>query len=218
MKFIQWIFVLLAVTISLICGVSFAELSSTEREQRIREQREREVEEAIEHVKKVYHIRFAIETLQPFYQSESPNRAKIKKNLAYAIYKAATDHEIDYRYAVALAARESSFLPKIGTGKIDGSRGERGYFQIFPIGKAEITCSRGCNQYDIQCNAQTAMCWLDRCRDLCGDDPWMYLGGYGRSSCPKNVSIAKTWTELRVLRGKLCNGFGEDVCNELLPL
>lgn len=207
MKFIQWIFVLLAVTISLICGVSFAELSS----ERIREQRGLEVEQAIEQVN---HIKSAIETLQPYYRTESPKRLKLKDSLAIAIYKSATYYEIDYRYAVALGSRESSFLPKIKSARGDA----RGYFQIFINGVAQRRCSRGCDQHDIQCNTQTAMCWLDRCRDLCGDDPWMYLGGYGRSSCPKNVNVAKTWTELRVLRSKLCNGFGEDVCNELLPL
>lgn len=210
MKQIQWLFSFIAIVISLLCGVTISNAEVTNR-------RNSYMGDLLEHTDNIYTVREAIETLQPYFKSDCTKRARLKKNLANAIYKSAITYDIDFRYAVALASRESSFLPIIGARPVEGSKA-RGYFQVLVSGAAVSKCSDGCNQFNVTCNAETAMCWLDWCRRKCGNNPWMYLGGYGRSYCPANPRAAKNWPELRALRSKLCNGFGEKACNELLPL
>lgn len=212
LKLIQWFFILSAVTISLFCGVTISNADVTDDD--IREQRQRELEESLEHIKGIETIKIAIEILQPYYKSNNPNRKRLLGKLATSIYWAASENEIDYRLAVALGSRESSLHPAI----MSRDKHAVGYFQVKVPGAAYNQCANGCDQHDLSCNVDTAMCWLSVCKRQCGDNPWMYLGGYGRSRCPKSISVAKQWSELRSLRSKLCKGFGEIACNEILPI
>lgn len=162
---------------------------------------------------KIFDVLDAIDKLQPYYSKGHNDRARSRRNgqkarLAHAINDAAKRYRIDPLIAVAMARRESSLHPIVGYGKRDGALGERGYFQIFPNGYAERVCGLDngarCNQYDEQCNARTAMCWLAKIREQCGDDPWIYVGGYGRTRCPRDRDEAQRWAEVVTARDFYC--------------
>jgi hypothetical protein len=166
-------------------------------------------------------VRNGISRLQPWFLGGSSarevrSRQTRRNEIADAILRAADQHGFDSRIAVAMARRESSLMPSIGTGRRNGSRGEMGYFQIMPNGFAQGVCGRGCDQYDVDCNARTAMCYLDHCRRRCGNDPWLYVGGYGRSRCPRNRAEAATWPEVQKARSFLCEAY--ENCSEIWPI
>lgn len=161
-----------------------------------------------------------IRALQPwFYMAKNP-RVQLRREreffrLVSHIHNASVENQIPPQIAVVVGFRESSLLPSIQLKT--GSRGERGYFQVMPGGLAIRVCGNGCNQNTPRCNAQTAMCYLAYCRDLCGENPWQYVGGYGRSRCPESVTEAQSWREVRRARKLLCNAYGEPVCDEVWP-
>ena len=102
-------------------------------------------------------------------------------------------------------------------GRWVGPDGEKGFFQIMPNGAIERQCGHGCDQFDSDCNAETAMCWFSKAQELCGEDPWLYVGGYGRSRCPGSVEEAQSWREVRRARAFLCDAVGDDECERRWP-
>lgn len=157
---------------------------------------------------RVTEIDAAIVKLQPWFGQgitamEISRRGFYKRELIAAISRATRRYEIDHRIAVAMAMRETSLLPYYGYGGKSGSAGERGYFQVYPHGEAERTCSAGCNQFDPACNAITAMCYLASRRDRCGDDPWLYVSAYNQGGCV-SPSAARELAYTRGVRARLC--------------
>lgn len=138
------------------------------------------------------------------------------KRIAGIVRDAALRFGQDPYVALAIARRESSFDPRVEDGRIVGSLGERGFFQVYPNGAAEKTCG-GCDQTDPTCNAHTAMCWLSLRRQECGESPWVYVGAYGRKKCPKRWE-ARGWREVRRARMFFCLALGPDQdCGEAWP-
>lgn len=162
-----------------------------------------------------------IRRLQPWYLNSRNPRVRIRRDREFTrlvsyIHNASEQNGIDPRIAVVVGFRESSLLPSIHLKT--GSRGERGYFQVMPRSLAVRVCGDGCDQKTPQCNANTAMCYLSYCRELCGDSPWLYVGGYGRSRCPESATEARTWREVRRARRLLCHAYGDWVCDEVWPI
>ena len=162
-----------------------------------------------------------IRRLQPwFFRAKNP-RVQLRREreffrLAGYIHDASVANDIDPRISVVVAFRESSLLPSIQLKT--GSRGERGYFQVMPRSLAIRRCGNGCDQNTPACNASTALCYLSYCRELCGESPWQYVGGYGRSRCPNSVAEARSWREVRRARRLLCHTYGDWVCDEIWPM
>jgi hypothetical protein len=175
-----------------------------------------------EQVEQVEEVEQAIDTLQPWFtRGNTGNRAAIRRNIARAIARAAEEHDIDPLIATAIARRESSLIPALGRGRIKGRNPKmRGFFQIYPDGVAERMCGTHngirCNQYNVHCNAQTALCFLSKIKHWCGDDPWLYVGGYGRSECPADRNEAMTWNEVVVARNFFCEV--SDNCERVWPM
>lgn len=132
---------------------------------------------------------------QPFYRRVQKAKAR---RLATIIAMSALGEDIPPMIALTVALRESALLHKVG------SLGELGIFQVHPTGRAKIVCSGGCDLSLPTCNARTAMCWLSKARDICGESPWLWIGGYGRSRCPRDIEEAKTWDEVKRARRILC--------------
>jgi hypothetical protein len=163
----------------------------------------------------------AIQVLQPWYhrtpsELERARRAGHLLELTIGTCIAAKVHHIDPLLAVAVAFRESSLIPRVGLGAQNGLRGEMGYWQVMPHSTARRFQPNRCSQHDPKCNAMTAlgyMAWL-RDTECANDDPWIWLGAYGRGPCPTPIE-ARTWSELRVARRHLCTI--EPRCNEVWP-
>jgi len=143
---------------------------------------------------------------QPFYRRFQKAKAK---RLAVIITTSALDEDIPPMIALTVALRESALLHKVG------SLGELGIFQVHPTGRAKVVCSDGCDLSLPSCNAKTAMCWLSKARELCGESPWLWVGGYGRSRCPTDIDEAKSWHEVKRARRILCEL--TDRCSVLWP-
>lgn len=161
-----------------------------------------------------------VRILQPWYYMAKNPRVRLRRDREFGrlvsyIHDASIKNQIDPRIAVVVGFRESSLLPSIQFKT--GSRGERGYFQVMPRSLAVRVCGDGCDQNTPRCNADTALCYLSYCRDLCGENPWQYVGGYGRSRCPESVAEARTWREVRRARRLLCRTYGDSVCDEVWP-
>lgn len=162
-----------------------------------------------------------VRRLQPWYYIAKNPRVQLRREKEFGrlvsyIHDASIKNQIDPRIAVVVGFRESSLLPSSQVKT--GSRGERGYFQVMPGGLAIRVCGDGCNQKTPECNANTALCYLSYCRDMCGESPWQYVGGYGRSRCPESVTEARTWPEVRRARRLLCRAYGDWVCDEVWPM
>lgn len=155
----------------------------------------------------------AVIKLQPYIYGGAEEEAR---SLASVIHDAAMDNGVDPWVALAVARRESSLHPRVGLGQVTGSLGELGYFQVFPGGAAERMCGQGCDQADPGCNARTATCWMAHVREQCGDDPWSYVGAYGRRRCPRNTAEARRWPEVRRAREFLCEAMGAS-CDTTWP-
>lgn len=164
------------------------------------------------------HVHSAIQKLQPWYYSSSDpvalsHRSEHLDVLSRAICNASDETGIDPLLAVAIAFRESSLHPIVGSGARDGERGEQGYFQVMPGGPALRFSPLDCSQHEPGCNAKTALRFMSFLRERC-EDTWSWVAAYGRGSgCPSR-SQAKEWTEVRVARGHLCK-IGD--CDEIWP-
>ena len=177
-----------------------------------------EIAEESYDIEMVYH---GIRSLQPWYFWSKKFQTRLQRErqffkLSEYIFDASTKNNIDPRIAVVIGFRESSLLPRVGLHG-EGSRGEKGYFQVMPESLATRTCGGACDLHDPACNAYVAMCFLSHCRDLCGSSPWQYVGGYGRSRCPDSVNEARGWFEVRRARKLLCSAYGRDVCQTVWP-
>jgi len=163
----------------------------------------------------------AAQALQPwFYQANTVEgqgrRAALLVDLTRAVCISSAAFDIDPLLALSVARRESSLLPRVGLGQQNGLRGERGYFQVMPDGAAERYRPNVCSQHEPKCNAMTALGFMAELRDnVCqSDDPWIWLGAYGRGRCP-DAQEARAWDELRLARRFLCD-ITED-CNDIWP-
>jgi hypothetical protein len=163
----------------------------------------------------------AVTKLQPWFSRsetamEASRRGFYRRELVTAISRATRSNGIDHRIAVSMAMQETSLLPYYGYGGKNGSRGERGYFHVFPRGAAEKRCGQGCSQHDPACNAATAMCWLARCKTQCGADPWLYVAAYNVGACPPNAEAAQTIPYPKSVRSRLCTAYPDD-CSSIWP-
>lgn len=170
---------------------------------------------------------YGAQQLQPWYKRAADpvtmsRRAKVLQDFTEATCSEAPPRRIWPRLAVALAFRESSIVPRVGLGKQNGLKGERGYWQVMPGGKAESYVPRTCSQHSPICNAKSAMSYLAHLRDApvdeggCGsDDPYMWIGAYGRGHCPSSPEAAREWEEVRVARRLYCQI--EPDCDTLWP-
>jgi hypothetical protein len=173
-------------------------------------------------------VAIAIATLQPWWlkartRAEHIRRRDHAHQIAGAIRRAALRHDFDPILGVAIARRESSLLPWFGEGRIRhgkraaGPAGERGYFQIYPEGAAEGRCG-DCDQYDPECSAETAFCWLAHLREVCrSSDLWVLVGAYGRSRCPRSADEARDWPEVRRARRFYCEALVNGECDRRWP-
>lgn len=159
----------------------------------------------------------AIQELQPWYRPTlgalpGSKRAKTRDMLAEAICTATEKHAIDPLLSVAIAFRESSLLPNQ-----EGSKRERGYFQVMPTSAIEKRFAPGpCSQHEAMCNTQTALGFMAWLRDeYCqSDDAYVWLGAYGRGRCPTSKE-ARSWPELKAARRILCEIDAD--CSKKLP-
>lgn len=140
--------------------------------------------------------------LQPYYYHDERERVEAFR-LAHAIDVASRAYDIDPLIALAVARRESSLLPAVGSGHVRGGERDVGYFQVREGSAAERHCGR-CATGDIECNARIGLCWLSYVRSVCGSDPWFYIGGYGRGRCPSNRREAVSWSETHIARNFFC--------------
>jgi hypothetical protein len=137
--------------------------------------------------------------LQPWYKARRGEAAQLARH----IQEAALRHDIPPEIGLAMAFCESSLLPYVARGRMVGRKGERGIFQVMPDGRAERLCGQGRSQWDIEANADTAMCYLAHVRDnVCRtDDPWVYVAAYSSRSCPtprraRRMKVAKRRREV----------------------
>lgn len=151
--------------------------------------------------------------LQPFYKT----RQRAAAQLARHIQEAALRHGVLPEIGLAMAFCESSLLPSVGLGPRRGSRGERGYFQVMPRGRAERLCGQGRSQWNAAANADTAMCYLAHIRDnVCRtDDPWIYVAAYSSRSCP-SARGARRMTGAKRRRKVFCRIVGPG-CDAVWP-
>lgn len=147
--------------------------------------------------------------LQPSYEGQ---RGKARY-LAELIIESAAEYAVNPYIVLSVAMKESSLLPN----QI-GGLGEQGFFQVMPRGYARRVCSGGCDSASASCNARTAICYLDHVRELCGDDPSIYVLAYGMSSCPTNLASAIQSRPVRRARGFLVDAVGEEEANEIWPI
>jgi hypothetical protein len=174
-------------------------------------------------------VAIAIATLQPWWvntrdREEFERRRDKAHSLAGSIRRAALARDFDPILGVAIARRESSLLPWFGEGRLRkgkraaGPLGERGYFQIFKRGVAERRCG-DCDQYDPECSARTAFCWLDSMREICGSsDLWVLVGAYGRTRCPRDAQEATGWREVARARRFYCEALRDPAeCDRRWP-
>lgn len=166
---------------------------------------------------------YAAQKLQPWYKRAATVEARSLRvrhleDFTNATCAEAPSRDIPPLLAVSLAFRESSIMPHTGLGKKLGLKGERGYWQVMPDGKAESFVPRDCKQSNPSCNAKSAMSYLAWLRDdYCnaGDDPWIYVGAYGRGHCPGGPREARSWEEVQVARRIYCSI--EPNCAETWP-
>jgi hypothetical protein len=156
-------------------------------------------------------LAYAIIKLQPWYKTR-PLKAD---EIAYSIERASKQYNHNPFIALAIARRESSLMPTAGNKRGIGYGIDRGLFQIRSGGVAERYCGY-CDQFNYDCSARTALCWLDKTREMCGDSPWQFVAGYGRNECPRDLGHAKTWREVKLARSFLCK-VSEKLCNEVWP-
>ena len=150
---------------------------------------------------------------QPVYR----RRAARARSLALEIYRAAKAHVVNPFLALAMAHVESAFHPSVGTGRRRGSRGEEGYFQVMPRSRPWRICGRGRSMFDTSANADTAMCYFARLREVCQtDDPWVLVSAYSRSYCPKPWT-ARWMRGTKNRRKSLCSMVGDERCNVIWP-
>lgn len=152
----------------------------------------------------------AILTLQPWFtraktDTQRRSRRQHVDHIVRAISSASKTHDIDPLLSVAIAFRESSLLPEVGLGARTGAHGDVGYFQVLPNSAAQRLCGTCEDLADPMCNAHVALCYMKRVRDHCGsDNPWVWVGGYGRSRCPRSLREARSWGEVRRARSLFC--------------
>ena len=140
------------------------------------------------------------------------------RRLVSIIYDAAMTHRIDPWIALAVAYRESSLLPSVGSGGRRGARGELGYFQIMPGGSAMRVCGAGRPMTSPAANADTAMCYLAHVRQLCeSDDPSIYVAAYSMRNCPTTPAKALRIPATRRARELLCEMAGDERCERIWP-
>lgn len=165
---------------------------------------------------------YSAQQLQPWYRRAvdpiaMSRRAKVLQDFTDATCTEAPPRRILPKLAVSLAFRESSIMPHTGLGKKNGLKGERGYWQVMPNGKAESFVPRECSQHVASCNAKSAMSYLAWLRDdYCksGSDLWILVGAYGRGHCP-GPREARSWEEVKVARRIYCSI--EPSCDETWP-
>ena len=153
------------------------------------------------------------QVLQPWYrraktQGEVEYRGKMLKELTRSLIAAWEETGVDPFIGLAIARRESSLRPRVGHGKILGSRGEQGYFQVMPGGVIERQYAPDdCQDMtDPLCNARTAFRAMKGIQDRCpGSSPWVWVGVYGRghSGCPLESNV-KQWHEVLLARSYYC--------------
>lgn len=162
----------------------------------------------------------AAQKLQPWYYRATSTegftrRSRALREFTDAVCTISPAHQVDPLLAVALAFRESSLLPQVGLGEKNGQRGERGYWQVMPGGKAESFVSDECSQHTPLCNAQSAFSYLAWLRERCqSDDLWVIVGAYGRGECP-NQEQAREWAEVRIARRYYCDI--DSLCEQRWP-
>lgn len=150
------------------------------------------------------------QVLQPWFKqaktpSEISSRTRHLGVLVTSICEAAETYYIDPELALAIAFRESSLRPSVGNGKIIGSRGERGYFQILPGSPAESFRPGECSQHNPRCNAMSALGYMQHLKTTCiSQDPWVWVGAYGRSRCPTGAE-AREFAETKIARRYFCS-------------
>jgi len=171
----------------------------------------------------VRHIAIAIAKQQPWYRhGRNENELASRKAFAFEIAGIIRDYSEEWRFdpyvVLSIAKKESSLHPRWILGPGVGGRGEMGMFQVMPRGRAVRTCSDGCDDlFNPRCNARTALCWLDLARRQCGDDPWLYVAGYGATRCPRTYDEARSWRPPNRAREILCDILGEEECSSRWP-
>lgn len=117
-------------------------------------------------------------TLQPSLDEDRARR------LAGLIVEASEESELEPALVVAVANRESAFLPEVESLELLGSRGERGLLQVHGAGL--VFRPDGCSTRleGARCQIETGARFLAWVRDRCGGSTWRWLGAYGMSRCP----------------------------------
>jgi len=158
--------------------------------------------------------------LQPWYKNAASPTARSKraeqlKTLVYAICEASSATSVDPELALAIAFRESSLRPDVGTGRIDGKRGERGYFQVMPGSSAENFRPGKCSQHDPWCNAMSALRYMEHLKSVCvTSDPWIWVAAYGRGKCSSRREV-EDMPEVGLARRYFCSI--DETCDDTWP-
>lgn len=152
----------------------------------------------------------AVQTLQPVYRRE--NRVRDGQRIATIIEAAAERNRIDPLLATAIAMRESS----LRGGRVVGSLGEEGLFQVMPSGYARRACPRSCDLSQPRCNAEVALCYLAHVRELCPGSTWRWVAAYGMRRCPSERE-ARTMTTTRRARAFLVQAAGAERAASVWP-
>lgn len=174
---------------------------------------EEKTEADLSHDHVVQEMTEAIIERQPIYRRD-PAKAS---SLASIIHRAAMTHSVNPFVALAMAHVESAFHPWVGSGRRRGSRGEEGYFQVMPRSRPWRVCGRGRSMFDTSANADTALCYFARLREVCQtDDLWVLVSAYSRNHCPKPWT-ARWMRGTKNRRKSLCSMVGEQRCNEIWP-
>ena len=155
-------------------------------------------------------VEAAVLQLQPWYSRAKTERVRVSRRghldrLVEAITVASKTNRIDPLLSVAVAFRESSLMPVVGLGSLRGRHGDLGYFQILPGGAAIRVCGTCQDLDEPMCNALVATCYMRRVQEHCkSTNPWIWLGGYGRSRCASSLHEARQWGEVRRARSLYC--------------
>jgi hypothetical protein len=123
--------------------------------------------------------------------------------IASAILSASEEYGVPALLLWRIGARESAWLPSVGSGERRGARGELGYWQVLPAGAALFECGEGREPTTPSGGASIAACWLAHLLRVCGSPSWaVAVAAYGRGRCPASEAEALSWREVgRVITG-----------------
>lgn len=148
-------------------------------------------------------------------QEEKARNISRSAKIAGVIWEAGERWGVSPKIAAALAYRESQFRRSVQVGAERGSRGELGFFQVMPRSVPVDLCGRGRNLLSMRDNAETALCFLNELRRICGTrDMWVLIGAYGLSRCP-TPREARGMASVKLARSIYC-GIESD-CGRLWP-